>query len=54
MLDELRRGENVQNRLLATWLAEDEYESFESVWESQQKNVVALSRRYPILTIAAY
>ena len=29
MLDELRRGENVQNRRLATWLTEDEYESFE-------------------------
>ena len=36
MLDELRRGENVQNRRLATWLTEDEYESFESDRESQQ------------------
>ena len=36
MFDELRRGENVQNRRLATWLTEDEYESFESDWESQQ------------------
>ena len=35
-LDELRRGENVQNRRLTTWLTEDEYESFESDWESQQ------------------
>ena len=35
MLDELRRGENVQNRHLATWLTEDEYESFESDWESK-------------------
>ena len=35
MLDELRLGENVQNRRLATWLTEDEYESFESDWESQ-------------------
>ena len=34
MLDELRRGENVQNRRLANWLTEDEYESFESDWES--------------------
>ena len=25
MLDELRRGENVQNRRLATWLTEEEY-----------------------------
>ena len=30
MLDELRRGENVQNRRLATWLTEAEYEGFES------------------------
>ena len=37
MLDELRRGENVQNRRLATWLTEVEYESFESDWESQQQ-----------------
>ena len=35
MLDELRRGENVQNRRLGTWLTETEYESFESDWESQ-------------------
>ena len=37
MLDELRRGENVQNRRLGTWLTEAEYESFESDWESQQQ-----------------
>jgi hypothetical protein len=37
MLDELRRGKNVQNRRLATWLTEDECESFESDWESQQQ-----------------
>ena len=30
MLDELSRGENVQNRRLAKWLTEEEYESFES------------------------
>ena len=35
ILDELRRGENVQNRRLATWLTEVEYEGFESDWESQ-------------------
>ena len=35
MLDELKRGENVQNRRLATWLTEVEYEGFESDWESQ-------------------
>ncbi|MDC1172861.1 hypothetical protein OAU04_07860 [Alphaproteobacteria bacterium] len=35
MLDELRRGENVQNRRLATWLTEAEYKGFGSDWESQ-------------------
>ena len=35
MLDELRRGANVQYRQLATWLTEEEYEGFESDWESQ-------------------
>ena len=37
MLDELKRGKNVQNCGLATWLTEEEYESFESDWESQQQ-----------------
>ena len=37
MLETLRRGKNVQNRQLATWLTEEEYESFESDWESQQQ-----------------
>ena len=37
MLDELKRGKNVQNRRLSTWLTEEEYESFESDWESQQQ-----------------
>ena len=37
MLDALRRAENVQNRRLAIWLTEDEYERFESDWESQQQ-----------------
>ena len=27
----------MQNRRLATWLTEEEYESFESDWESQQQ-----------------
>ena len=35
MLDKLRRGENVQNRRLATWLTEVEYEGFLGDWESQ-------------------
>ena len=37
MLDVLIRGENVQNRRLATWLTEVEYESFKSDVESQQQ-----------------
>ena len=37
MLDELIRGKNVQNRPLATWLTEEEYEGFLSDWESQQQ-----------------
>ena len=32
MLDELRRGKNVQSRQLTTWLTEEEYQSFESDW----------------------
>ena len=36
MRDQLRRGKNVQNRQLATWLTEDEYDCFESEWESQK------------------
>ena len=35
MLDELRRGENVQNCRLDTWLTEAEYEGFKIDWESQ-------------------
>ena len=30
MLDEVRRGKNVQNRRLATWLTKTGYEGFES------------------------
>ena len=36
ILDQFRRGENAQNRRLATCLTEEEYENFESIWESQQ------------------
>ena len=35
--EKLKLGENVQNRRLATWLTEAEYEGFESDWESQQQ-----------------
>ena len=44
MLDELRRGENVQNRRLPTWLTEVEYESFDSDWESQHKLLILLNK----------
>ena len=33
--DRLRRGENVQNRQLQTWLSEDEYEQLEYEWQEQ-------------------
>jgi len=37
MLEALKRGKNVQNRQLATWLTEQEYVQFESEWENQQQ-----------------
>ena len=33
--DKLRRGENVQNRQLQTWLNEEEYEQLEYEWQEQ-------------------
>ena len=33
--DKLKRGENVQNRLLKTWLGEDEYAQIEAEWQEQ-------------------
>ncbi|XDZ67787.1 hypothetical protein AB8878_09940 [Alphaproteobacteria bacterium LSUCC0226] len=33
--DKLKRGENVQNRQLQTWLSEDEYEQLEYEWQEQ-------------------
>ena len=33
--EKLRRGENVQNRQLQTWLSKDEYEQFEYEWQEQ-------------------
>jgi tetratricopeptide (TPR) repeat protein len=35
MLDELRRGENVKNRQIQTWLSEDEYEQVDIEWQEQ-------------------
>jgi hypothetical protein len=32
----LRRGENVQNRQLKTWLSEDEYKQIASEWDTQK------------------
>lgn len=31
----LKRGENVQNRQLQTWLSEEEYEQLEYEWQEQ-------------------
>ena len=36
MLDELRRGENVQNRRLASWLSADEYEQIAAELNTQK------------------
>ena len=33
--DKLRRGENVQNRQLQTWLSENEYAQIEAEWQEQ-------------------
>jgi CHAD domain-containing protein len=33
--DKLKRGENVQNRQLQTWLSEEEYEQLEHEWKEQ-------------------
>ena len=33
--DKLKRGENVQNRQLRTWLGENEYEQLENEWQEQ-------------------
>ena len=49
MLDEPRRGENVQNRRLATWLNEEEYEGFESDWESQLQIIEQLNDKLDVL-----
>ena len=37
LLDRLVREKNVQNRQLATWMTDDEYESYKSEWESQKQ-----------------
>ena len=37
ILAALKRGESLQNRQLVTWLNQEEYENFESDWESQQQ-----------------
>ena len=34
--DNFRRGENVQNRQLQTWLSEDEYAQIEAKWDVQK------------------
>ena len=34
--DKIKRGENVQNRQLQTWLSVDEYEQIAAEWETQK------------------
>ena len=35
MADKLKRGENVQNRQLQTWLSEDKYAKLDAEWQEQ-------------------
>ena len=35
IMEKLKRGENVQNRQLQTWLNEDEYEQVDIEWQEQ-------------------
>ena len=35
MAEKLKRGKNVQNRQLQTWLSEDEYSQIEAEWQKQ-------------------
>ena len=37
MLQQLKRGKNVQNRQLKHWLTENEYKEFEENWEQQKE-----------------
>ena len=37
IVEKLKRGKNVQNRQLQTWLTEDEYAEFEQAWAEQQE-----------------
>jgi hypothetical protein len=45
MADKLKRGENVQNRQLQTWLSDDEYTQIEAEWRLDKRN--DFFRRYP-------
>ena len=36
IVSKLRRGENVQNRQLQTWLSDDEYKQIASEWDTQK------------------
>lgn len=37
IVEKLKRGKNVQNRQLQTWLTEEEYAEFEQAWAEQQE-----------------
>jgi hypothetical protein len=36
IVEKLKRGQNVQNRQLQTWLSDDEYEQIAAVWDTQK------------------
>ena len=37
IVEKLKRGENVQNRQLQSWLSADEYEQIAAEWDTQKK-----------------
>ena len=47
--DKLRRGENLQNRQLQTWLSEEEYEQLEYEWEEQLELRIELKDKPSVL-----
>ena len=44
--DKLKRGENVQNRQLQTWLSDDEYAQIEAEWLEQLGSVTDIQKTF--------
>lgn len=45
IVERLKRGENVQNRQLQTWLNEEEYEQLEFEWKEQMTPLEELKKK---------